>query len=431
MILRLSSPAARALLALIALAFAVGLSYFSIRAARAAYFAGRNTREGFARAAQLEPSNARYWSLLGRYWQYNLADPDPRRAIQAYRYAVSLDPRSAAAWLDLGTAFESEGDLASARDAFLQAQRAYPLSAEVSWRYGNFLLRRGELDPAFAQIRHAVEIDPKHAAEAFSRCVRVVPDIDAILNRVLPPSRDVYLGVVQALTEEGQTEPALTVWSRLAALHPHLPLSNAFGLVNALIEKKRMAEARHVWDQAVAFAGISPPPDPPGSLVWDGGFESGIVGGGFAWRYPQTSEGVQIGLDSQEKHAGNHSLRLTFDGKHNVNFTDVCEYLAVQPSVAYRFSAWVHTRELSTDQGLRFLLQPIAESETPSFWTPDVRGSEPWTRIEIPWTSGKDVRGLRICVGRSPSRKLDSQIQGLAWVDDIALLPGSAERARP
>jgi len=49
----------------------------------------------------------------------------------------------------------------------------------------------------------------------------------------------------------------------------------------------------------------------------------------------------------------------------------------------------------------------------------------------MPWTSGKDVRGLRICVGRFPSRKFDSQIQGLAWVDDIALLPASAERARP
>ena len=431
MILRLSSPAARALLVLVALVFAAGLSYSSIRNARAVHFAGLDTREGYARAAQLEPGNARYWYLLGRHAQYDLQDPDARRAIQAYRNALSFDPRSADTWLNLGTAYESEGDLASARDAFVQAKRVYPLSAEVSWRYGNFLLRRGELDPAFKEIRRAVEVDPKHAAEAFSRCFRVDPDIDAILNRVLPPSRDAYVDVIRALTEEGQTEQALAVWSRLAALHPQLPLANSFALVNALIQKKEMVEARRIWDQSLGFAGISPPPDPPGSLVWDGGFESGIVGGGFAWRYSQLSSGVQISLDSQEKHAGNHSIRLTFDGKKNVNLGDVCQNVAVQPSAAYHFSAWVHTRGLTTDQGVRFLLHSAGYSSNTSVWTKDVRGSEPWTHLEMPWTAGKDVPELQICVIRNSSEKFDSQIQGTAWVDDITLVPESTERAKP
>jgi hypothetical protein len=182
-----------------------------------------------------------------------------------------------------------------------------------------------------------VELDPRHAAEAFSRCMRVDPDVEGILDRVLPPSRDVYVDVVEALTEEGQPEQALTVWTRLAALHPQLPLYHTLGFVNALIQKRQMAEARRVWDQAIDFAGVSRPQDPPGSLVWDGGFESQIVGNGFAWRYPQSSGSVEIYLDSREKHGGSRSLRLTFDGKHNVNFTDVCEYVAVQPSVAYRF----------------------------------------------------------------------------------------------
>src|SRR4029077_5326192 len=139
MIIRLSSPAAHGPLVLFALVLAVGLSYSGIRNAVAANDAGLNTAEGFERAARLEPDSPRNWDLLGRYWQYNMDDPDAQRAIRAYQTALSLDPRSASTWLDLGMAYESEGDPARAQNAFLQAKRAYPPSPEVSCRYGNFL----------------------------------------------------------------------------------------------------------------------------------------------------------------------------------------------------------------------------------------------------------------------------------------------------
>src|SRR5271155_4934477 len=141
MILRLSSPVARILLVLLASMLATAISYSGIRNILAAHAAGLNTPEGYERATRLEPDDARNWYLLGRYWQYNLEEPDAQRAIRLYQTALSFDPHSADAWLDLGTAYESEGDLAAARNAFVQAKRVYPLSPEVSWRYGNFLLR--------------------------------------------------------------------------------------------------------------------------------------------------------------------------------------------------------------------------------------------------------------------------------------------------
>src|SRR5580704_9162237 len=160
MILRLSSPAARIFLVLLASMLAAALSYSGIRNALAVHDAGLNTPEGYERATRLEPDDARNWYLLGRYWQYNLEDPNARRAIRAYQTALSFDVHSADTWLDLATAYESEGDIAAARNAFLQATRTYSLSPEVSWRYGNFLMRRGEMDAAFAEIKHAVEADP-------------------------------------------------------------------------------------------------------------------------------------------------------------------------------------------------------------------------------------------------------------------------------
>jgi len=86
----------------------------------------------------------------------------------------SLDPFSADTLLDLATNYEDAGKITDARAAYLQAKQVYPLSAEVLWRYGNFLLRQNEIAPAFSEIHRAVELDPKRGAEAFSRCSRLL-----------------------------------------------------------------------------------------------------------------------------------------------------------------------------------------------------------------------------------------------------------------
>ena len=386
-------------------------------------------------AARLEPENAVNWYLLGRYWQYTLDEPDAARAIQNYRHALSLNPGYADAWLDFATAYESEGDLQNARNAFLQAKRVYPLSAAVSWRYGNFLLRQDEVPQAFAEIRRAAYADPKRSAEAFSRCWRVDPDINAILNAVLPPDRDGYLDVLRELGTQAQLAAALTVWNRLVSIHPTLKLSDAIQFSELLIQNHQIRDARRVWNDALRLSNTPENIDAPGSALWDGGFETGVRGGAFAWVFAASSGGVQISIDSRQKHSGNYSLRLTFDGRHNVNFRGVCSNAEVRPETNYHLSAWVRTQALTTDQGVRLLLNSYSDlnsySEASSTMTSDVQGTQPWTHLESPWTSGKDVRYARVCVVRNASGKFDSQIHGTAWIDDVALIPDAPGSRRP
>ncbi len=431
MILRLYSNAQRGLLVVASFAVALILSYFSIRNALAAHYAGLETPEGYERATHLEPTNPRNWYLLGRYWQYNLEDPDAARAIRSYLSALSLNPGSSDIWLDLATSYESEGNLTAARDAFLHAKRVYPLSPEVSWRYGNFLLRQRELEPAFAEMRHAVEADPGRGAEAFSRSLRVEPNIEKILDRILPPIGEVYIDVIWDQITGGQTDIALQVWDRLVAIHPRVPLRDVFPLVGALRNAKRITDARRVWDQAALVAGMADLQGPPGSVLWDGGFESGVTGGGYSWLFPEGLRNVQISIDVQEKHTGNHSLRLTFDGKSIVSSTEICHYVPVQPLTSYRFSAWVKTRAVTTDQGVRFQVRSLGTEDTSVAVTPDVHGSEPWTLIELPWSSGNGVQELQVCLVRLLSDQLENKIKGTTWVDDVALVPESAEHSKP
>ena len=431
MVLRLSSAAARLTLVFVALILATTLSYSSIRNALATYYSGLETQAGYERAAQLEPRNPEHWFLLGRYWQYNLEEPDAQRAISAYRTSLTLDPRAASTWLDLATAYESQGDLPAARESYLQAKRVYPVSAEVSWRYGNFLLRQNELPAAFAEIRQSVSVDPKRAAEAFSRAWRVDPDIQAILDHALPPTVPVYLDAIRELDADAAIDPALAVWNRLASLHPQLPLAKVIPFTDSLIQAHRLDDAFRVWNQAVALADSPPPADPPGSVLWDGGFETGVFGGGFAWTIPPPTPGVQVTIDSSDKHSGQRSLRLGFDGSRNVDLSDVCHLAQVQPGTSYRFSAWVRTQGLATDQGIRFRLEWLDNTRNAFTETTDVHGTQPWTQLTLPWTAVAGVRQLRVCVNRHPSDDLVGRIHGTAWIDDVALVPESSASLKP
>ncbi len=409
------------------------LSYFSVRNALAVHFAGLQTRQGYERATRLEPRDFQNWLLLGRYWQYNLEETDTARALQAYKVALSLNPRSADLWSDLGTAYETEGNVSAAREALLHAKSTYPLSTEISWRYANLLLRQRELDAAFIEMRRAVQEEPKRGAEALSRALGAEPNIDLVIDRVLPPMSEAYTGAIFDQVSEGHTVNAVRIWDRLEALHPkELPLETyTYYLVGALLREKQIAEAQRVWKQAAEFAGFGNLPGPADSLLWDGGFESGIFGNGFAWALPGGAQGVQFSLDTREKHSGNRSLRLLFNGRYNVGLSGPCAEVPVRPSTAYRFSAWVRTQSITTEQGIRFQLRQIATQDNSTVVTRDLRGTQPWTYIERSWSSGKNVQEMQVCVARLPSQEFDDRIQGTAWVDDVVLVPLSAEPRKP
>lgn len=426
MILRVSHPGTRGALVAIAFSLALWLAFFSIRAAWATYERELETGEGLERAAKLEPGNARNWYLLGRFLQYDLEQQDSARAIDTYRHALAIDPNSADTLLELGTAYELNSDIAAAHTAYARAKAVYPASADVSWRYGNFLLRQGELPPAYFEIRRAVVADPNRAAEAFTRCYRANPDADFILKEVLPPSAIGYAGVIREIADE-QTDIAMKVWVKLAALHPHLDPRDVYPLVNALLQHRRYAEARRVWNEGMSFTDAGSAIVDPGAMVWDGGFESGLNGNDFAWQFDTLRAGVQTSFDSRTRHSGKQSLRLSFDGKHNVKLENICTLAVVEPKETYFLSGWIQTDKLTSDQGVG--LRIGAESAPAK--TPAILGSTPWTLVETKWTADGDAHIAGICVNRDPSERTEGRIRGTAWIDDVSLTRAAPERVQP
>jgi hypothetical protein len=241
------------------------------------------------------------------------------------------------------------------------------------------------------------------------------------------------LDVIVDLTNDRQTDLALNIWNRLVALHPHLSTRDVYPMVNNLLLQQQYTQARHVWDEGMSFTDTTAPAPPNGSVLWDGGFESGLNGVDFAWHFTPLLVGVQTSFDSREKHSGSRSLRTAFDGRHNVYLENACARAVVQPATTYLFSAWVQTKALTTDQGVGFHLsaEGAVEPDSEPLKSPEVHGTRPWTRIEIPWRSGRNTHLAKVCVSRDYSDQPDSHIKGTAWVDDVALIPQAAGIPKP
>ena len=427
----LPNPLGRLLLMLCGAILAASLGYLTVRNALAAHARGLDTRAGYLGAVRLEPADSRNWYLLGRSYLYDLEQPDAERAIDALRKAVALDPYSAEALLDLANAYDGEGDTARAREAYVAAQRAYPLSADVCWSYGNFRLRQGEQDAGFAQIHRTLELEPKRAAEAFSLAIRVQPDPTVVLDKAIPASAAVYLPIVQALSSAAEVDTAQQVWSRLIALQPKVPIAELVAYVDAVGHKKGPSASAQAWREAISIMQNPPPPDPKDSLVWDGGFESGYAGGGFAWRYNRDSRKVHISFDSAEKHSGGKSMRVLFDGRENLNFEDVCHNIAPQAGQRYLLTAWVKTQSLTSSEGIRLQIFVFAAAQVQSVTTEEVHGTQDWKQIQLSWTAPPDVGLGAVCMKRQMSDQADSNIQGAAWLDDVTLAPVDAAAIKP
>jgi hypothetical protein len=431
MLLRLSDSLSRAAVVLASLALAAVVSFFAVRMAMASYDSGQDNGELLRAATRWEPRDPEYWFRLGHFQQFNLDQPDPDGALQSLQHAVTLYPDYTDVWLDLATAHELAGGTEAARKDYLRAKSSYPKSAEVAWRYGNFLLRAGDLPAAFREIRQAIELEPARAAAAFSRVYRADPNVDEILDQVLPPIPAVYIDVMREATVAKQLGFAQTIWSKLLALKPALQVRDFDPLVTALANDKDYVMARRVWEQGAATLKLPPLYRPQGSVIWDPSFESGIEGYIFSWHYKPLEDGVRISLDSGDKVSGAQSLRLSFDGKHNPGMEAACISNLVNPSTNYRFAAWIKTRNLTTEQGVRFRIRSLGGPTNPVVNTPVFQGSMPWTPIDMRWFADANTHGVQICICRDPSDNPDVRISGDAWIDDVNLLPEFIGQPQP
>jgi Tfp pilus assembly protein PilF len=420
----LSRHSSRVLLVLLCVLCSAAIIIVAGRMWLAAHWASSRNPRDWARAAQLEPGNAAYWSQLGLYEEWDFAHGNIHQAVRDFEQATRLNPRSDLLWTALASAYEVSGQPGKARQAYAKAQEAKPVSAEVAWQFGNFLLRQGETQQAAAQVREALLNRPELTPSAISQFSRAGVGLDRILNQMLPARRKDYLAALNYFLSHDENDAALASWEKLAGLGQKIPLNKSLGLIDGLLAANRASDAERVWQQALVSSGRVEA-KAGGSLIFNGGFEHSLVNGGFGWRWMPTY-GAVLDLVGDITHSGAQSARVTFDGTANCDFSSLRQYVAVDPGTRYRFSAYMRTDKISTDSGPQFVIWTCNNPVHKLAQTPAMVGTHPWTNVQANFTPGPGTDCVDVVLRRAPSQMFDNQIRGTVWVDDVRLIPAPA-----
>jgi tetratricopeptide (TPR) repeat protein len=381
--------------------------------------------DSMRRGAALLPENGEAWDRVGRFLQFDFANPDPLTAISSYQEAVRDDPNSSYYWMDLASVYEDVGYLDRAQEAFQRAQAAYPISALVAWNYGNFLIRRRADSEGYAKIQQAVRADPKLLPLAISRTWRSTQDVKVLLDQALPPTQEAYLQALAFFTSINQPDAGLLVWQRLISQRKPFALADIFPFIDKLIADDRSDDALHVWNGTLSASGLRHDELANGSVVWNGDFARDFDNGGFGWRW-DAPLGASISFDSPPSGAGGRSIRLDFGGGSNLTLDMPAQFVPVDPNRSYRFHASLRTDRIATESGVRFYISDPNHSGAVDLLTDNFTGSRPWASLDLNVATGPQTHFLLIRLIRSPSRLFDNKLSGTAWIADVSLVPSSA-----
>ena len=387
---------------------------FCTREFLAAYLSQRPDLVRLTKATSLQPANADYWHILGRY--YLFVTQEPAKAVPFLQSAIRLNPYSANYWLDLAGAYQLLGKHDEHNRAIEKAVAAEPTSPEIAWQAANLYWIEGNSNEALHEFRIVAENDAHLMAAALERCWRIRPDASALLDNVLPHRADIYSAFLEFLLSRDESAAAAAVWDRLTQLQTIIGTRYVFGYIHYLIDHRQIDQARRVWRDAANIADLAAYQPSPANLVVNGDFSMPVLNGGFDWLY-QSTPGVTLALDATESHSAQQSLSIVFDGT-GLEDVGIRQLIPVEPHVDYEFAAYFKSENMEGAGGPRFVLQDAFTGT--NLWSSDeLKDADFWKQVGGILTTGPDTNLLILRVARVPP---NNAIRGKLWIDGVRLI---------
>ena len=368
-------------------------------------------------AARLAPHDPLAYLTLARLHRYSFDPTLLPRSLSEYEQAAALAPNDYMIWTELGRARATAGDIEGGVVALRRAVALAPNYAEQRWHYGNVLLRAGRNEEAFAELRRAGDSDPdKYRPQVFNLAWQLYgPDMNRVLDAVgkTPNVRGYLVGV---LIGRGQLDGALDIWNGLGEEGRRTQFAAGEKLAQALYAQGQYRRAAKVLNEA-GRQDIS-----EGQLS-NGGFESDIGRAGQLFRWQVTPVGgARVAVDARVAHSGTRSLLVLFDSANHVDFRNVWQAVAVEPSTHYRLTYFFRTDSLNTAATLITLVTSVtAEGEALASAPPVPTGTNDWQQAAIEFTTGPKTEGIAVRLVRAGCPTEACPAYGKIWYDDFDL----------
>ena len=384
----------------------------------------------------LNPHDAELNFSLARL--YHILTLDEKKAEAFYISSLELNPLLSSSWLGLTEMFVEnaglrEGHLGGSQIGEKQKALATlrrlseltPKSIAYLWEGSMLALRLGDKSMAMKSLGIVAKADPGRRKRVFDICWEIIGDPELILNNVI--GDEVLPTYLSYLISKDKLDETFPVWKRMKRERivsdvrepfdsaQDRPQSNddiAFSYIEFLIRKDRGSEAFSIWSEVIGRSEND-------SLIWNGGFENELLGRGFDWK-TQKADGVSIDFNWEKRFQGTKSLRVEFDGKHNVDFYHVSQVITLEPDTDYLLTSYMATREITTRNGISWEVYCYPTGSMTKATEPLTETAE-WKKVELSFHTPSDCKSILLRLRRYKSPKLDRYISGTAWVDDVKL----------
>jgi tetratricopeptide (TPR) repeat protein len=372
-------------------------------------------------AIKWDGDNPQYYDALGTLTHFYGNTKDLDASVAFYENATRLSPYDAHFWSDLGAAYDWAGRTNDASRAFERAIQLFPASPEINWRFANFAFRTHRIPEGLRCLRIVLAGGTPAHRDVFLLATRATRDNGAILEDMLPRQASTFFDYLNFQIETGNMVAAEQVWLWMLQLKLPFDLREAFPYLDGLIRRQEVGRLAAAWsDLNERFpAQIRPRTNAP-NLITNGGFEFDILNGGLDWRVIPV-EGAAVSVDSQDSLEGSRALRIEFNGKRNLDYENIFQYVVVQPNSRYKFWGSLRANGITTDSGPRFQIFDAFDIGKLFLSTENVVGTSSWTPQQLEFETRADTHLLIVRIARPPSAKLDNLIRGTVWVDRMSL----------
>ena len=326
--------------------------------------------------------------------------------------AVSLRPRDDYLWLRLAV-LRDELHHPEALRAFDEAVRRAPYYGHPKWQRGNYLLRSGRYDDAFADLRFA--------AASNQSLVPSLIDLAWGVSRENPQLTEQWAGITddrkrvafaRFMAGHGRAREALDQFrsSRVVSLQARREL------ISDLISAHAFREAFEIW------RGMDPADDRL-TTIHDGGFEvsNTLDNSGFGWRFAHSSQGARMSFDANQPQAGKQSLLVTFLGYSEPNTALLSQLLLVEPRKHYEVKFDVRTENLLTG-GLPVITVADASGNRNVLGQSNPIGfeSSAWQSLSFDFRTDNEA-AVELRLQRKPCNNAPCPIFGSLWLDNFTI----------
>jgi len=373
--------------------------------------------EGFLRAIELDPSNPDPFYRLGVFHQWEIRNIDLKKSLRYLGEAIKRNPLEQEYWLSLAKVLQRMGEAEASEKALEKAVMVFPTGYQGRWTAGNLLLLQEKYDKALPHFSYILTQYPNQSSLVFDVWGKVVQDPDYLLENLVPQESFALTRYLSYLYDAGDQEMVKKVWNKRASLGHKADRAETIRHVDFLISRGDLSAAYRIYMARLREEKL--PAQSAKNIIINGGFEEEkLLGGGFDWKMG-TVPGAVISIDRAESFAGKSSLKISFNGKENVNFHHVYQYVALKPNQEYLLQAHVKTKAVSTKSGIKLEIIGIGPAFHGS--SEPLTGDNGWKELTISFRTPDQSPGGIVRLRRERTDKFDRFISGTVWVDNVQL----------